>query len=231
MQQAVEITGLVQEMVRDALGKISSTQSTKNCLVLLPSYPFDISVINQYISKNIDPSKLVILHDKSFDYSQFSGNFKKVDVNDSVQMPLIVSHLNDFDEIICFDPPLNLLTKALAGDDRELYSFVLVQAALRGTSTIISLGFDQKCTKKGAFFDKVHELFDGMIDMGFRLDFRNAPIAAEIISQSDNRLITEEEVIALYRSRIKVIKINKQTILTPLARDKIRELEIVIEQV
>lgn len=221
----------VEKIARETIDRLARTEKVAHtCLVLVPSYLTDLSVVQSYIANKAESCELTVVHNGLCDLSVFPAKAAYINIIDGFQKNIVVSSLCSFDDIVCLQPPLSLLDKILSADDSDFYSFILVRAALHGIPVSISAGFRHIDANKGVFFEKVRTLIGGMVDMGFRVNFPEESAATQAIAQSDSTLITEEDVMVQYRNGSRVIAADRRAIITPLARDRIRELGIILEQ-
>lgn len=226
-----KVIAMVEAIARETIARLAGIQKTGHtCLVLVPSYLTELSVVQSYITNKAESCELTVVHNGLCDLSVFPSAISYIDINDCFQKKTLVSSLRFFDDIVCLQPPLSLLDKILSADDSDFYSFILVRAALHGIPVSISAGFRHIDANKGVFFEKVRTLIGGMVDMGFRVNFPEESAATQAIAQSDSTLITEEDVMVQYRNGSRVITADRRAIITPLARDRIRELGIILEQ-
>lgn len=222
---------MVEAVVRETVEQLSGTQkNAKSCLVLAPCYLIDLPEAKTYLEGMLKDCKATIIHSGPADLSMFPVDAKLISADDSAQRNAVAPTLHTFDSIVCLQPSLSMLGKTIAGDDSDFYSFVLTQAALRGIEASVMVWFDRPL-KKGAFFDKVRNLLDGIADMG---------ICVEYCGRSQNKtttygdphcsLITEDDVLKEFSHGSRSIKAGKRTIITPLAKDKANELGMAIEK-
>lgn len=231
MQMNDNTARMVETLVRETIERLTHTQMTAgSCLVLVPAYLADLPVVQNYLDQTAAGFELTVVHNEMCGLSVFPHAAKSIGIHDTAQTGMVASNLCSFDHIVCLQPPLSLLEKVLSGNDSDFFSYILIQAALRGVRVSISTGFGQPQAKRGVFFEKVSALISGMTDMGFIINFREDLSARSEKSRSGNSLITEEDVITEYNRGGRIIKTDSQTIVTPLARDKIRELGLCIEQ-
>ncbi|MEI8200589.1 MAG: hypothetical protein WCG21_11035 [Eubacteriales bacterium] len=226
-----KVIAMVETLARETIERLAGIQKTGHTsLVLVPSYLSDLSVVQSYMANKAQSSELTVVHSGLCDLSVFPAAASYIDTNDSFQKKTLAANLRSFDDIVCLQPPLSLLEKILSADDSDFYSFLLIQAAFQSMPVSISAGFRLNDGKKGVFFEKVRALINGMMDMGFQINYPAESAAAQDMTASDSTLITEEDVMVKYRSGSQIIKADRRTIVTPLARDRIRELGIVLEQ-
>jgi len=231
MQTNENVIKLVEAIARETIARLAEKEkAAANCLILVPSQLTDLAEVQSQVAGKAGNSMLTVVHNEKCDLSLFPSNSKLVNTADDNQINAVITNLASFDEILCLQPPLSILEKTLAADDSEFFPFILTRAALRGTPVTISAGFDRIDRKKGVFFEKVRGLIDGMQDMGFQVIYREEPVMAAVTDDSDKSLITEEDVVVRYQNGSRTIKAGRNTIVTPLAQDKIRELGIVLEQ-
>lgn len=231
LQTNENVIKLVEAIARETIARLAEKEkAAANCLILVPSQLTDLAEVQSHVAGKAGNSMLTVVHSGQCDLSGFPLSAKTLDSNNAALANTLISAMDTFDEILCLQPPLSLLEKTLAADDSELFSLILIRAALRGTPVSMAVGFDHIDRKKGVFFEKVRGLIEGMQDMGFRVTYREEPVMAAITGDSDKSLITEEDVVLAHQNGSRTIKAGRNTIVTPLAQDKIRELGIVLEQ-
>ena len=226
-----KVKAMVEAIARETIERLTGKQTTgHSCLVLVPAYVTYLSVVQPYIGNKAQNCDLTVVHSGQCSPTVFPAGTVYFDTNDSAVKDTVAASLHSFDEIISLQPPLSLLEKVLSADDSDFHSFLLIQAALHRIPVSILAGFSHIEGKKGAFFEKVRTLIAGMTDMGFHINYPETSMAPSETTQSDSTLITEEDIMIQYRNGSQIINADKRTIVTPLARDKIRELGIVLEQ-
>ena len=195
-------------------------QLAENPLVLVPSDLADSSIVRRYLESlpgdlNLTRQLIAVNHD------QLPGSSQP--------------DLSGFGEIICLLPPLYALAKTIAGDDSDFCANILIRAAMIGKPVRILINADF-CSisgpqKRGRFFDNIRSLLDDITAIGFTVGYLGDRTEVPQSSDLNDLLVTEKLVVDQYRAGCRQIRINSQSIITPLARDKAAELKMTIEKV
>lgn len=124
-------------------------------------------------------------------------------------------------------PNTALLARMGAGDNAEDFSEALVRRILWGKVVDVLLDFEPPKFRRDTYFAKLAEAIDLLTSMGFRF-FTYQP--CEGTSSGALALVTEREVIEAKQSGRKTIVCAAGAIVTPLAVDTAKELQIHIER-
>ena len=124
-------------------------------------------------------------------------------------------------------PNTALLARMGAGDNGEDFSEALVRRILWGKAVDVLLDFEPPKFRRDTYFAKLAEAIDLLTSMGFRF-FTYQP--CEGTSSGVLALVTEREVIEAKQSGRKTILCAAGAIVTPLAVDTAKELQIHIER-
>ena len=124
-------------------------------------------------------------------------------------------------------PGTALLARMGAGDNAEDFSEALVRRILWGKVVDVLLDFEPPKFRRDTYFARLAEAIDQLTSMGFRF-FTYQP--CEGTSSGVLALVTEREVVEAKQNGRKTIVCAAGAIVTPLAVDTAKELQIHIER-
>jgi hypothetical protein len=104
-------------------------------------------------------------------------------------------------------------------DDLEDVNHIILESVMVNKSVNIMLNTN------GLIFNKIVEIVKDLRSYGINV----VNIQQNALSKINNELITESYVLNLRENGLKSVILNKKQIITPLAKDKLRELKINIE--
>jgi len=139
----------------------------------------------------------------------------------------LVELLVHAEHAVLLAPGTALLARMGAGDNAEDFSEALVRRILWGKVVDVLLDFEPPKFRRDTYFAKLAEAIDQLTSMGFRF-FTYQP--CEGTSSSVLALVTEREVVEAKQSGRKTIVCAAGAIVTPLAVDTAKELQIHIER-
>ena len=128
--------------------------------------------------------------------------------------------------VVLLAPDTALLARMGDGDPED-FSEALMRRILWGKRVEILLDFDPPKFRRGTFFAKLSEAIDSLSAMGFGF-FTYQP--AESCPDGVCALVTERDVVAAKQGGRKTILCAAGAIVTPLAVDTAKELQIHIER-
>jgi hypothetical protein len=204
--------------VRDALAGDADT------LVLVPGFvpapERALAVLARQYGKR---AQLVFLSDAVFTADETSG----CSLDWATQQNELVEMLVRAQHAVLLAPNTALLARMGAGDNAEDFSEALVRRILWGKAVDVLLDFEPPKFRRDTYFARLAEAVDQLTSMGFRF-FTYQP--CEGTSSGVLALVTEREVVEAKQSGRKTIVCAAGAIVTPLAVDTAKELQIHIER-
>ncbi len=219
---------LVSKITEQVIGSMEKTDSgdsdlTSDTLVIFPAFVSSVPLFLSYLEATYPNATYV-----TFQEIDFSGNtFKTINVATKEECQKLMASLEYYKNIVLAASPISLLKRIANGEDVEFIEQVMTRAILCEKRVSALLDFKLPTLTQGTFFENLAGTLDDLKDMG-----------VDIISlrQSDKvtvkalTLVTEAEVIQAHKKGKNIIKFAAGAIVTPLARDKAKELGISIDQ-
>ncbi len=129
---------------------------------------------------------------------------------------------------VLLSPGMGLLRRLANGQEEDGAGEVLLRRILWGKTVDILLDFDPPKFRRGTYFAQIAEAVDSLTSMGVGV-FAYSPCEAAAVTACS--LVTERDVIDAKQSGQKTILCAAEAIVTPLAVDTAKELQINIERV
>lgn len=145
----------------------------------------------------------------------------------ATQQNELVALLVGAEQAVLLTPSTSLLARMSAGTSEEDFSEALVRRILWGKTVDVLLDFEPPKFRRGTVFAQLAEAIDTLTTMGFRF---KAYQPCEGVSSGVLALVTEREVVEAKQSGKKTIYCAAGAIVTPLAVDTAKELQINIER-
>ena len=139
----------------------------------------------------------------------------------------LVELLVHAEHAVLLAPNTALLARMGTGDNAEDFSEALVRRILWGKAVDVLLDFEPPKFRRDTYFARLAEAIDQLTSMGFRF-FTYQP--CEGTSSGVLALVTEREVVEAKQNGRKTIVCAAGAIVTPLAVDTAKELQIHIER-
>ena len=193
-------------------------------LVLVPGFVPAPEKALAIIAKQYDTRvQLVFL-----DSAEFAAHaISKCRLDWATQKNELVDRLVRAQHVVLLAPGTALLARMGGGANGEDFSEALLRRVLWGKAVDILLDFEPPKFRRGTYFAQLAEAIDTLSTMGFRF-FTYQP--CEEVAIGVCSLVTEREVIEAKQSGRKTILCASGAIITPLATDTAKELQIHIER-
>lgn len=213
---------LVTEITKNILDKSNanyfSKVSDKSCLIIIPNIIFGFQDYVAYINENYNDYSIYFSSDKTL-LDTFKIN-KDDRINFDMNNSDFLETLDKFEKVIVIGPKLDLLRALIqANDDLDINHIILGRMMANKSVAILINSNINMIHKIGSIIKEIQ-------NMG--IDFVNIQNKTEDVF-IDSSLITEKDIIKLKDSGLKFIKLSREQLLTPLAKDKLSEYNIIIK--
>lgn len=137
-------------------------------------------------------------------------------------MELLESTIN----LVLLAPPLQVIRRIAAADDGDFLTWLFIRGRLWGKKTSIYLDFTPPLHRKAPYEERMVETLEALSALNVPLEnyLEEVPEA----SAEERTLVTEEDVLEVSQAGKKEIAVSSGGIVTPLARDRAKELGISI---
>ena len=142
----------------------------------------------------------------------------------------MTSSLGSYRKLEVYAPSINFLKKIKEGVEDELFIRITLFFLMTGKPVIFREPYDSKSLPDGKFGKAMRDLMEDMWDMGISFAGLTPGLGelADIVEEEKPDVVTEEMVEKYYSMGYRQIPAAKHAVVTPLAREKAKELDIQI---
>jgi hypothetical protein len=242
------IIKLIESTVRQILSDAGSSIGKKHYLLLWPDLLSDAKAAAEMLEKINEYCTITVAAGSSGHstvYSKYTADL--INTESEAGRNKLFDRLNRIDGLICVQPQLHMLKALASFDDSNFESFAVFQALMLGKQVKLAVSPAVRRARYmsaagGPFQAQIAEVFEAVKLLGIDVDFsadnlisgQSSDDSGEAQKVSDNKrtgkgLVTEKDVIAQFSQGVRKIITDNNTIITPLAKDKARELGVDIE--
>ena len=216
---------LVKVVTENILEKIdiktNQIINDKSCLVLVPNFSLGFKDYYSYIKKNYSDSELFIGTDIDFSRTQYTDldpnlNFVRFDVSSTE----FINILDQVKIIVVLGLKIHQMNSLSLPDDSDDINHVILSSVMANKSVEVMMNTNE------SIFGKISKVVSDIRDIGVKVTNLHQSTSTAL---DEVGLITESYVMNLKNSGISTITIDKKQLITPLAKDKLRESKIKIE--
>lgn len=157
--------------------------------------------------------------------TEFSAGIRHSLNGDETPQSQILGMIAETANLVVVTPKIQMLSKIAEGDDSGFIEHLIMRALLWGRKVTLLLDFTPPRFRRNTFYEKVVTVIETLRDMGITVRSYN------VKEEDDDKglsLVTEREIEEAFGNKKTSVKTKAGAIITPLARDKARELDIKI---
>jgi len=218
---------ITQEVIKrlakmDGLSKIKSSQVTAGTLVLIPSYVADETALKSYLKSTCQEPVTCALWGNAV---LNDTDFTQIKVQSDADEIKLMASLSKYSEIVLATPPIGLLKKIASADDSGFIEQLVMRAILWEKKVSCVLDYMMPRFKRNTIFEVICDTLDALKEMGVKV----VSVAPDTHKETDAlALVTETEVLDTHKNGGTSIRMLSGAIVTPLAKDRAKELNISI---
>ncbi len=218
---------LINEIVDRVLNKIERDmpvdETVQGTLAIFTSYvPSAKSAIRALAQKYGEDVECALFGEAEFE----PFGFTSVKVCDGMAQNQLMQKAAGKGRIVLVTPKISLLEKIAQGDDDGFVEHVFLRSLLWGRKACILLDFVKPKFKRGTFFEKIVDIVDTLTSMGVEISSYTC-LGEKIVNTYS--LVTENDVTDAAKRGETSILLAEGAIVTPLAAEKARELNIKLD--
>ncbi len=201
--------------------KTVSHVKQKSCLILIPNVSFGFKEFMDYIISKYPDYDLYLGSSEEFSKAHANDLTKNVQfVKFDLEATEFTNLLDAVESIIILGLKINQMKALINTDDQEGINHIIFGRLLANKSVTILINAN------GSFSQEISKIVSDLINMGINV----TNIQHNDVSKSVRvDLITESYVEKLKEKGLKVLVLDKKQLITPLAKDKLRECKINVE--
>ena len=193
----------------------------KSCLILIPNKSFGVKEYLDYIIMNYPKYDLYLSSDEDFYEMEEIENNRNLDfIKFDVENNDFINIVDAVEDVIILGLKINQMKALIDIDDKEDINQIILDRLMANKSINIMMN------SNGLIFNKITDIVYDLKKMGINV----VNIQQKDISKLEKvDLITERYVVNLKEKGLRSLLLDKKQLITPLAKDKLRELKIDIE--
>ena len=221
-------TELVQYLMDRNAKIIFNTSKKKQILVLVPDFIINLLQFLEYIVDKHPGYELVIVTLGEIDDLSLPQIVEILNVKEEAKRKKLLKNIDDYFCTYFILPGIKDIEAIVNGDDGVLFVKLIIYNVLHEKTSGIILDYNVENLPSNNLTNKLSKLLNRIETMKISINLLNDKTFVENFAclEKDKLLITERYVKELYSLDIKTIPDERECIITPLARDKMRELGI-----
>ncbi len=227
-----EIRDVIRRVLTYYMRKPKLDRAVGKTLFLVPKIPVELgkSLSELELYGELDTIE-IFMEEKNTDEtaSDITGNrFFCQENKEDVRH--VTSSLGSYRKLEVYAPSINFLKKIKEGVEDELFIRITLFFLMTGKPVIFREPYDSKSLPDGKFGKAMRDLMEDMWDMGISFAGLTPGLGelADIVEEEKPDVVTEEMVEKYYSMGYRQIPAAKHAVVTPLAREKAKELDIQI---
>lgn len=214
-----------QRSMRAEPGVLASTPGEEwDALVLVPGFvPAPEKALSAVFAQFGKQTQIVFLSEAVFS----AEGIPACRLDWATQKNELVELMVRAQRVVLLAPSTGLLTRMGSGAASEDVSEALIRRILWGKSVDVLLDFEPPKFQRGTYFAQLAEAIDALCGMGFVFSTYQPVVSC---SEGVHALVTERDIVEAKQSGRKQILCAAGAIVTPLAVDTAKELQIHIQR-
>lgn len=215
----MRVRAITEQVMRRML---ASGNVEAGALALIPSFVPDAGPVAAYLKGKYGDGVLL-----AGEGAAAIEGFKAAGMETRQEKQRLMAALKGYADVLLVSPPLWMLKNIAAGDDAGFCEQAFMRALLWNKNVSVVLDFERPKFSRGTFFEGVNDALRAIEDMGASV------VSLKLsVDRPEDRpgLVTETQVVDAHRQGRERVWCAAGAIVTPLARDKARELGILIEE-
>ena len=218
------LISLITEKVMERLGEPGSPmEEPQGAMVIVPAYVPDAAGLTAYLKQAYGEKRTDWLLEGT---EPIDPETKTVFVSTEADKKQLLNALKTYSDIVLAVPPLWMLAGIGKGEDTGIAEQALLKAVLWKKNVTVLIDFEKPKFRRGTFFETLSDTLKAIEDMG--VGIVSLPFSVKKKTQ-EKTLVTEADIVDVARSGEMHVKCVPGAIVTPLARDRAKELDVTID--
>lgn len=215
------VKAVTKKLVTELKMKNGLRINNKSCLILIPNRSFGIKEYLDYIIMNYPKYDIFLGTDEEFSEMEEIKNNRNIDfIKFDVKNNDFINIVDAVEDVIILGLKINQMKALIDINDKEDVNQIILDRLMANKSINIMIN------SNGLIFNKITDIVYNLNKMGINV----INIQQKDISNIEKvDLITERYVVELKEKGLRSLLLDKKQLITPLAKDKLRELKIDIE--
>jgi hypothetical protein len=228
----IVINNYITELMDCDINNSYEVPLNKQILVLVPEFVANSHEFLKYLVDKHPGYEIILIADASVKNtkSELKEIKEILNINEEQSRLRILKNANEFYKTYCVMPGINQLEALVNGDDSNFIVKLMLYLVLHDKAIGIIIDYDIQKLPNSNLIKKLSGILREIKTMKISIEVLCSKSAKEKIScsKTEKILLTEKYINELNASGTKVITNEQEYIITPLARDRMRELGIKI---
>lgn len=199
----------------------------KQVLLIITTMTMNLHELIKYAENRYAEYQLTIATFRKVEDINLQHAKRVLNLNDEVVQENLANTINKFEELCFLSPGLKQMQALVVGDDSGYFESLVIYSLLHKKKTVFLLDYEVDNLTSNSFVKKIKNLLGSISEMGISIDILGQDEEKEAeVSIKHKKLITQKEVEDICKSGVKDIFCEKGCIITPLAKDRAKELGV-----
>ncbi len=218
-----ELKMLIRRVAERVIRQMLEPEKTeKGTLILIPSYIPDIGPLKAYLTSSCQGSLVC-----AGEGAALLGEGTVAAAETQQEKQKLMETMKGCSEVLLASPPLWMLKNIASGDDRGFFEQAFMRALLWNKSVTVVLDFEKPRFMRGTYFEGLSDALMAIENMGAKVKTLKLSVGKP---EGQYSLVTETEVMDAHKQHKERIRCAPGAIVTPLARDTAKELNVSIDE-
>lgn len=225
-----EISEVIRRVLTYYLKKRENPTDREKVLLLIPRFPVGLQeTISEYELYGELESIDFFVEDTESEELKSSG-YKAYYVSVAKDITAILNGLPTYKKLEIYDPSLDFLRDLKEGKERNIFIKIAIFFLMSGKPVVVRLPYDMNGIPQGAFGRATKDLKEDLRDMGIHFSGLKTDFAERLRESAGQKLdfISEKTVNQCYERGEKLIYASVDAVVTPLAVERAKELDVSI---
>jgi hypothetical protein len=217
-----QLKSLIRRIAEQEIRRLLEPEKTeRGALAIIPAFVPDPEPVKAYLKKEYPEVTLV-----GEGAQDMGAEFSVACAETRQEKQLLMASLKGYADILLINPPLWMMKNIACGDDRGFYEQAFLRALLWNKNVTVVLDFEKPGFKRGTFFEGINDALSAIEGMGAGI----VSLGLSVVKAEELELVTEAEVVDAHKQGRERVPCAPGAIVTPLARDRAKELGIEISE-
>lgn len=227
-----QVVDKLMKSQQDSLSKILDVHmpESKYMLVLIPEFIVDLQAYVDYLDERYPNYERVYGISGSFNIPDLKQASEIINISDESSRQKLLGMMNKFDAAFVLSPGIMQLKAIADGDDTGFIEKIIMYHILHSRHAGVIIDYDVRSMPSNILADKLGKLLGSLKSMGLSVETAGGQPVQDVtkVSKKGRRLIAEKDIDEMHRNGIKTINAGSESIITPLAKDRASELNMLI---
>lgn len=197
-------------------------------LILIPRYPVGLQRMLSEFELYGELDSVDFLSEGTDTYVSNITGCRMYYTSDEGDVSYVLNGLSAYEKLEIYDPSLDLLRALKDGRENDIFVKITIHFLMSGRPVIARMPYDINRSSEGAFGKGIRDLREELWDMGLVFSDLNLDPSDGVRIEKKLDFVAEEDIENYYKNGESVVYADKTAVITPLAMEKAKELNVSI---